>query len=484
MKLVGKLLNFQKTLRQVDTGENLQLSWEKIRALNSLVYSNLDQQHRSAFGVKFEDLVVDCFYKGQTCTEDDFKLYLHPSLINCFTFQPSLFNKTSQALGGPRNGLTLILRSVPNINYQYERLDPMQNIESIRLAVHAPGTVPFMTKNALNLKPGESTSISLMAKTFKRLGSPYTDCNKKDVFQLDSRIFEATRDACREKCMIKEIQQKCNCTSTILEDLTRSDKKYCYNVDNISPLHFEDRNKCEISISRGGGSVACEECYWDCDQYEYDIQTTFSEWPHESKVDHFIQNYVLLQYRGLNHQTRPCNDSVKSFYSLLLQKAQLSKKICAQNNTKDDNLQPFSMMTISNTMSMMGPTPAESFNNIIDKMVGSPEFPNMYEYVMDVPLGFYNIKTLKELHSKWVRESFYHVNIYFRQMSVEQHVQEPSFSFPDLCSSIGGILGLWAGFSVMTIIEIGSFIIKSICIVCSKKKTIASATVDNTVVKI
>ncbi len=43
-----------------------------------------------------------------------------------------------------------------------------------------------------------------------------------------------------------------------------------------------------------------------------------------------------------------------------------------------------------------------------------------------------------------------------------QHFQVASFSFADLWSSIGGILGLWVGFSVITIIEIMSFVMTSI----------------------
>ncbi len=63
-----------------------------------------------------------------------------------------------------------------------------------------------------------------------------------------------------------------------------------------------------------------------------------------------------------------------------------------------------------------------------------------------------------KLQELWVKNSFYRLNVYFRQSSVEQHTQVPSFSMPDLFSGVGGILGLWLGISVMTIIEMFSFL--------------------------
>ena len=82
--------------------------------------------------------------------------------------------------------------------------------------------------------------------------------------------------------------------------------------------------------------------------------------------------------------------------------------------------------------------------------------------MVDVPTSYYKVKTVDELNTKWVKESFYRLNIYFRQSTVEQHSQIPSFTFADLWSGIGGILGLWVGISVITIIEMCTFIFKPI----------------------
>ncbi len=453
------------------TGIDLELSLQRLLMWSSY-YSNVPKDHRSALGVQFNDIVAECRYKGKTCTKANFRTYLHPSLINCYTFQADLTNTTAKILDGPQNGLTLILKSSPNINFNYNNLDSMQNVESIRLAIHAPGTVPFMTKQALNLEPGKLTSISLTMKKFERLGSPYTKCKKDEVFKLESRAFRVTRDACREKCIGREIERRCNCTSTMLEDLTTTPKPYCLSINNVSISEFRARTECEVSLALGENDINCNECFWDCKEYDYGKQITFLEWPGQGKVDQFITHYVYYKYHNLKPLKRPCSDPILSYYNFLLKKANISNTTCSENPkcTKGQCKRPFSLMTISNRLVQHGLDIVEMVNNLLD----DPDFPDMYEYVMDVPFSYYNIKTLAELKAKWVKESFYHVNIYFHQTSVEQHIQEPSFSFPDLCSSIGGILGLWAGFSVMTIIEVGLFLIKSISNCSCKKSKIDS----------
>ena len=62
----------------------------------------------------------------------------------------------------------------------------------------------------------------------------------------------------------------------------------------------------------------------------------------------------------------------------------------------------------------------------------------------------------------WVCNSFFHVNVYFKDTTVSKQEQVPSVSVSDLWSSIGGILGLWAGVSVITVIEVVSLVVNVI----------------------
>ena len=48
------------------------------------------------------------------------------------------------------------------------------------------------------------------------------------------------------------------------------------------------------------------------------------------------------------------------------------------------------------------------------------------------------------------------LNVYFYQMTVLEHIQSPSYNGFDILSSIGGALGLWAGLSLITVVEMFS----------------------------
>ena len=442
------------------------MSLERIRALNSFAYSNMERKDVRAIGVKYSGLVVGCTYKGKDCSESDFISFLHPSLINCFTFRlnRSLESKNSNLLVGPNNGLSLVLRSEANNNFLYENLDKLQNVDSVRLAVHAPFTVPFMTNKGINLRPGESTSVSLMMQTYDRLGSPYTECENRGPFELDTKRYISTSDVCQVKCIIQKIQKECNCTSTLFEDLTTSKYNFCSQIiDNLTLMQSHERTLCEIDYAQGTKDLDCNECVWDCREINYDTQIASSSWPHETKIRHFIQYHVLNHFRNYYPYPRQCTDPIKSYYAVLLRKANLSKDMCPEtdNNVTDNRLE-FSLMRLS--------------NNIHDSRelfaFTRPDFTTTFKYVMDVPNSYYIIKTVDELNAKWMRDSFYRVNIYFRQSTVEQHSQVASFTFADLCSNIGGTLGLWLGCSVMTIIEIWSYVIKSLYRCCFKERKI------------
>ena len=66
---------------------------------------------------------------------------------------------------------------------------------------------------------------------------------------------------------------------------------------------------------------------------------------------------------------------------------------------------------------------------------------------------------------KLIRENFVKLTIYFSTWRVQKTRQEPSYGLADLLSDVGGTLGLWAGFSVITVLEffrLGSTIIYNV----------------------
>ncbi len=129
MPFAARLLNFYKRLFtdvQMDE-EKIKHILTRIRDITSLVYSNLDRKHVPLVGARYDGLIVHCTFKGVNCTQGNFKHYLNPSLINCYTFHVNESTSTETLLVGPQNGLSLILRSEPNANIVYADLDTTGN---------------------------------------------------------------------------------------------------------------------------------------------------------------------------------------------------------------------------------------------------------------------------------------------------------------------------------------------------------------------
>ena len=75
-----------------------------------------------------------------------------------------------------------------------------------------------------------------------------------------------------------------------------------------------------------------------------------------------------------------------------------------------------------------------------------------------IPYSLLQPKDLYDLQKKWMEESFYRLNIFFSEPFVTVQKQVPSFKFQDYWSGIGGVLGIWAGASVLTMLELCSFL--------------------------
>ncbi len=71
---------------------------------------------------------------------------------------------------------------------------------------------------------------------------------------------------------------------------------------------------------------------------------------------------------------------------------------------------------------------------------------------------------------EWVEKSFVHVNLYFNDVIVQQQEQVVSLSLADLWSSVGGVLGLWAGISIITVVEIVNLLITIVTLLVAKIK--------------
>ncbi len=433
--MLGKLLIMYKSMLQGKVLDKTMQNFneEMLASIPSFFYANMEKKYRPEIGVRLDGLVLSCKYKGIPCDENDFKHYLHPILFNCYTFQANSpkFDGNTNLLRGHQYGLSLILRSEATGNLWYNRIDNNANINSVRVSIHPPDTIPFVMDKGINLEPGKSTAISLMMKTVKRLGLPYTKCQEQEWFTVRGRQFLKTSDVCREQCIVKSIEEKCHCTSINFEDLLcRDDQEYCYTFHEGMTLEMLfARSMCEREVVQHMSNMKCAECIWDCYETDYNTQIAFADWPHGNTIQNFIETYI---------DPLPCTNAIKQYYESLKQATGTGNDSCKQTPVNDTRL-PFSLMTMSNLLS-----DSNNDTNVIMSLA-SNDFTSAFRYQGDFPKEYYEttFNNIDDLNAKWVKDSFYRLNIYFSKSTVEQHNQVVSFILADLWSSVWGILWLF-----------------------------------------
>ncbi|KAK0055368.1 degenerin unc-8, partial [Biomphalaria pfeifferi] len=62
--------------------------------------------------------------------------------------------------------------------------------------------------------------------------------------------------------------------------------------------------------------------------------------------------------------------------------------------------------------------------------------------------------TLKNKTSAEKRKDFLKLNIYYRDLNYEEINEEPDYDTYQLMSDFGGTIGLWLGFSILSLFEI------------------------------
>ena len=432
-----------------------------------VTYANVESNDRHKIGVKLDRFVFECTYNGKPCNMEDFRLFLHPTYINCYTFQPSRDSSNREILTGPPMGLSIILHSEAKIVSGYDQMDKSGNTNSIKVAIHSPNTLPFVKNNGIDLAPGRSTSVSLIMKKFERLGLPYAPCKKGESFSMDSQEFLSTSGFCREKCIAEALQKHCNCTSTMFEDILPRDKyQYCLKIgvnDNFDTMNT--KSTCEFDFMHNLPGLSCDHCISDCLEINYDSQMTVADWPTQQAARTLIDAYLL---------PLSCDNPLKYYFTRLLNNTKVNPtslaedEKCPMHSSDNDTRIPFSLVSIKKVVHR----PMDILPYI------PPNFAETYKYKMHDPDMYADMTETTFIKSRWVWDSFYRLNVYFRASTVEQHVQIASFSLADLWSGIGGILGLWLGVSIMTIIEVISFVVNFITNFFKKKNMVSTIQVS------
>ncbi len=303
------------------------------------------------------------------------------------------------------------------------------------------------------IEPGRSTSVGLKQKIYNRIETPKVSCQDEGWLKTPTGTFKKTFDTCNKICKQDHIFRKCSCVSTKFLTLLDTNVHYCLEFNLTNAQDTMERVYCEwknFDLSDDEFMKCKQSCLWPCHQIQYETLPFSSKWPNYGAVQDFINQFVLT-----------LNDSnpIKTVYFMIRDHYMLrnEEKLTSENNAA---------------------RPASFINLVMDMILDNKYDPDiMNQLSSNKPLALttdpilMNLSSLEKAQETWVNKGFYRLNVYWRESSVEVHRQVLSYNSADLGSGLGGILGLWAGVSLISCVEFIVFI-GAICkVVCQNFST-------------
>ena len=226
----------------------------------------------------------------------------------------------------------------------------------------------------------------------------------------------------REECRTLFYQERCNCTMGYFY-VPDSTGKFCHN-------QTED-DECFIAAREYyNKQLPCSSPVWPCNEIQYDTVMYQSEWPDIKTMAFMIKKLVLI-YNS--------TDSLINFYPPQL----------GSGNTEHMKSVPlFNLIQVLdfNKTSLINITYLYGYINAI--------FEEEWK-TFDLDKDTKRIQEQKIIN--WVRSSFCKVYLRFLDNRMVLTQQKPKFHTSDLLAALGGCLGLWVGWSALTLVEILTF---------------------------
>ena len=415
-------------------------SKEEMRALENWLFttnaliSNVPKEVSYSISSQFESLVLNCMFSEKRCNRSNFEAFIDPNEFMCYTFKAKTIDSKFRDFVGPEFGLSLILRGEPNLNFRYNKNSKTENAHGIHIDIHAPDTIPFVGSSGVYLSPGRSTYIDLSEKHFLRLDAPYSKCLPQQKVEILSKTYISEPNFCFSKCVHKFIQEMCNCSSATFGGISENYQEHCLYLNPINKTTVDlTKAFCEMTTFLGDKkAMKCKRCPWNCNEIKYNMKISNAPWPEPPAIPNFINQFVL---------SLPEDNPVKLYY------VHLVRTFFSENTTDDET----KMITFMDANLFMF-SEAALQDDILNKYLSEHTLVPFIPYSLSQP------KDLHDLQRKWVETSFYRLNIFFSEPFVTVQKQVPSFKFQDYWSGIGGVLGIWAGASVLTMLELCSFL--------------------------
>ncbi len=396
-------------------------------------YANLSPKERNKFGAEFSEIILNCTFHGRPCADfGNFVLYLHPLSYNCYSFK---YNAKKTVQSGPYNGLSLILRGTDPLVAMYDKTQPVGNTEALKIIIHARDTVPFVMDKAISIQPGKSTDIGIAMEKYTRLDEPYDKCAREEwVTDMYNNRYKMNEKLCEQTAKFHHVLHACSCYAVRFFPHKykhyQDHHKNCLYVNRANFSESLSRMKCQNNMFQKFDLGTPNNCSWPCQETDYDITLSQANWPQDITISDFIEQYIL---------TLPDTSPTKIYYYKI--KHEYHPEQRSKSISEDKGTNAYTIDELNDTVRNM----AKNKNASLAFLANATFKTQLNSYLLN--------KTFDEALAKWIRKSFYRVNIFFQKSTIEYHSQVVRYSSADLFAAAGGVCGLWVGISCISTID-------------------------------
>ena len=343
------------------------------------------------------NMLRNCTFGNSPCNASDFYWSYDDKYGSCYTFNSNTdvfgHKQELRGVGGPGLSLGLTMElNVDLVSYNKQTV-----VAGIRMLVHDNKQKPFPGDDSIMLSPGSYTYVGVQKREIKRAQPPYGNCkefegqeHKRVSFFADRYVYSAS--ACLKTCIQKAAMLFCNC---------------CLDSVPCNPLN--------VSLA-GHGSRTFPQYSRRCNLTEAELcESSFKE-----------GNEFLDECRNECHPR--CFDTE---YDMTISSAKWPPR-----NTRLGTVRYYEDNTWSDYFEWA-------------PVLNSQNLSQDFKEHLDVALfQVWLTKAFNQFQSNNLK-----VSVYLESMGVQNEVKSPKYEWSSFLSNIGGVMGLFTGFSILSFFE-------------------------------
>ncbi|XP_075248749.1 epithelial sodium channel subunit alpha-like [Convolutriloba macropyga] len=398
-------------------------NFSQFREMHEMMSFSGPHKPYSMSRLKPTDYFFDCTFKGEQCNFEDFSVQKSDSYGNCFTFRSPNYRNKLQDPSNSNNALGLKLK----VRLPETSNNTRASTRGIRISAHDANQLPsFAEDRGLFTPLGVDAHVRFNQRALERYDNRREHCSNVWPLESPQLIGLAYSDkVCRKLCLEDSLYNHCACALSTLYRNIYPDRDRCMLAENGSH-HLCWQQFSAKKVDQKYQQECDRLCHLPCRDVQYILALSSAKYPHENSLIPELLNLM-----------RSSNPIIKNDSHMFL----------------SDLVQLFNMSNYPRCERILMKNPNVSlYTQIMCFVHVNPE--NWLEELKTDELLYDLIYKIRSMYAT--------IQVTEAENDHEIQTENPEIQLEKLLAEIGGVMGLWVGISVITLMEFVEIIVFSI----------------------